>query len=145
MRHRASGGAWQDGEALDIGAGGTFLVDATWPVGTSVELAIDIAASDGALILPGVVRWVAGEDVGDEAEARAVVTGLDGVGVQFVGLDLDIVQLLQAHLASLAPDDPEGSDDGSHDAGSHDAQATPRGAHGPARAVDDDADVPATD
>jgi hypothetical protein len=136
VRHRAAGGSWQDGEALDIGAGGTFLLEASWPVGTAVELAIDIAAAEGALVLPGVVRWTSGDGSDDEAEAHPVVCELAGVGVQFVGLDLDVVQLLQAHLASLAPAASEG--DGA--AGADEAGAADAGDDG-----DDERDVPATD
>jgi hypothetical protein len=146
VRHRASGGAWQDGLALDIGAGGTFLVDASWPVGSSVELAIDIAAreGEGALILPGVVRWTSGDGSDDDDEAKPVVCGLAGVGVQFVGLDLDIIKELHAHLASLAPADAEAEADGAAKA---DGGPEPVAIDGDGDAVldDDDADVPATD
>ena len=111
MRHRPSGGAWQPGEALDIGAGGAFVIGATWPVGTDVELEVDVASRTSPLVLAGTVRWTAG----DGSEAAAAVVGLAGVGVQFLDLDLDVIIELQAHLARLAPADGGDAADGDDD------------------------------
>ncbi|HVV86343.1 MAG TPA: PilZ domain-containing protein [Kofleriaceae bacterium] len=129
VRHRTPGDEWEDGEALDIGAGGAFVIDADWPVGAPVELAIDVASRAEPLVLPALVRWAAGDGSVD-AEA-VVVRGLCGVGVQFVGLDLDVIMELQAHLAALAAPDDELDLDA--------ALERER------EAASDDRDVPATD
>lgn len=126
MRHRAQAGAWQDGEALNIGSGGAFVIGATWPVGTEVELAVAAAGRPDPLVLSGVVRWTAGDGSADAATIAGDDVGLGGVGVQFLDLDLDVVIELNAHLARLAADA---------------AGAAPERETGD----DDDADLPTTD
>ena len=127
MRHRSSAGPWQDGETLNIGSGGAFVIGATWPIGTAVELALAIAARPEPLVLGGVVRWTAGDGSADAAAVDGVHAGIGGVGVQFLDLDLDVIIELNRHLASLAatevtsPADAAAPDD------------------------DDDDDIPATD
>lgn len=101
VRHRALPGAWQDGETLDIGSGGAFLIGATWPIGTAVELAVAVAARPEPLVLGGVVRWMVGDGSADAGEHAGEHAGLGGVGVQFLDLELDVVIELNRHLAEL--------------------------------------------
>lgn len=110
VRHRARGGAWQDGETLNIGSGGAFVIGATWPVDSPVELAVEIGG-DRPLVLTGVVRWIAGD--GSAAAAAMPGDGPAGVGVQFLDLDLDVIIELNRHLAALA----EAGDDEPGDGG----------------------------
>ena len=54
MRHRAGDGAWQPALALDIAAGGAFIIGASWPVGAAIEVAVDVAlaAPAAAQVIP---------------------------------------------------------------------------------------------
>lgn len=121
VRHRTGDGPWQPALALDIAAGGAFIIGASWPVGAAIEVAVDVASRTGPLVLAGVVRWATGDGSDDAAAAGAEAAGLTGVGVQFLDVDLDVIIELQAHLARLAAADPGHADD------------------------DDPGDVPATD
>ena len=102
MRHRTVTGPWQDGEPLNIGPGGAFLIGATWAIGTEVEVAVAASARPEPLVLGGVVRWTAGDGSADASAHAGEHAGLGGVGVQFLDLDLDVAIALNAHLAERA-------------------------------------------
>lgn len=112
VRHRSTaGGEWQAGEALNIGAGGAFVIGASWPAGTEVEIAVDVASRTEPLVVTGTVRWTSG----DGSEEAAAVGALIGAGVQFLDLDLDLIMELQAHLARLEGEGEGGGDDDDDD------------------------------
>jgi hypothetical protein len=55
------------------------------PAGTQLTLELKLPTSDQTFQLPAVVKWAAG----------------DGMGVQFVGVDVDILLELNDYFASL--------------------------------------------
>lgn len=113
VRHRTGDGPWQPALALDIAAGGAFIIGASWPVGAAIEVAVDVASRTGPLVLAGVVRWATGDGSDDAVAAGAEAAGLTGIGVQFLDVDLDVIIELQAHLARLAAaGDGDGDDPG---------------------------------
>jgi len=77
---------WITAETRDVGVGGAFIVipDAP-PVGTTITVELTLPTSDQTFTLPAVVRWVAG----------------DGMGVQFVGVDVDVLLELNDYFATL--------------------------------------------
>jgi hypothetical protein len=82
-------GAWTDAETRDIGVGGAFIAAAVQPgVGTTLTVELTLPTSDRAFTLPSVVRWVRPGDDG-------------GMGVQFVGVDVDILLELNDYFATL--------------------------------------------
>jgi len=90
LRYRAgNASAWLVAETRDIGVGGAFIGAASQPsVGTTLTIELKLPTSDQVFTLPAVVRWVRpGED--------------GGMGVQFVGVDVDILLELNDYFASL--------------------------------------------
>ena len=100
--HRPAGGPEQRFETHNIGAGGAFVIGATWPAGTSIALEVDVAGRPAPLVLTGAVRWTAGDGSADDVEAGAGAELPPGVGVQFLDLDLDVIFELNEHLARTA-------------------------------------------
>ena len=107
--HRPAGGPEQRFETLDIGAGGAFVIGATWPVGTAIALELDVDGQPAPLALTGVVRWTAGDGSADDVEAGAELPS--GVGVQFLDLDLDVIFELNEQLARISLAAAMGADD----------------------------------
>ena len=89
VRFRSDGGAWTEADTRDIGVGGAFIAVAPQPVvGTPLVVEITLPASDQAFALPSIVRWARPGDDG-------------GIGVQFVGVDVDVLLELNDYFASL--------------------------------------------
>jgi len=79
--------AWISAETRDIGVGGAFIVSAdVQPVGTPMTLELSLPTSDQVFTLPAIVKWA------KDAE---------GMGVQFVGVDVDILLELNDYFSSL--------------------------------------------
>lgn len=96
VRYRAGVGGevqapWIVAETRDIGVGGAFITSAT-PEAIGAPLTVEIAlpTTDQVFALPGVVRWV-----------RAAGDPDDGMGIQFVGVDVDILLELNDYFGSL--------------------------------------------
>jgi hypothetical protein len=81
--------AWIDAETRNIGVGGAFIVSQTMqPVGATLTIEVRLPTSDQVFALPAVVRWADGGDGG-------------GMGVQFVGVDVDILLELNDYFSTL--------------------------------------------
>ena len=87
MRFRAAAHtAWVTAETRNIGVGGAFIVTPlVQPIGSSLSVELKLPTSDQTFTLPAVVRWAAG----------------DGMGVQFVGVDVDVLLELNDYFATL--------------------------------------------
>jgi len=78
--------AWVSAETRDVGVGGAFIVSPlVQPTGTQLTVELKLPGSDQVFQLPSVVRWAAG----------------DGMGVQFVGVDVDVLLELNDYFATL--------------------------------------------
>lgn len=78
--------AWTEASTRNIGVGGAFIVTPDIPVvGASIAIQLTLPTSDQTFSLPAVVRWAAG----------------DGMGVQFVGVDVDVLLELNDYFATL--------------------------------------------
>ncbi len=89
LRFRSGGDqAWIEAATRNIGVGGAFIVTAQIPaVGASIAIELTLPGSDQMFSLPAVVRWAAP----------------DGMGVQFVGVDVDVLLELNDYFATLVP------------------------------------------
>ena len=77
----------------NIGVGGAFVVTKlVQPVGHALTVELTLPSSDVVFTLPSVVRWADGE----------------GMGVQFVGVDVDVLLELNDYFASLTGRDYSG-------------------------------------
>jgi len=87
VRFRAEGHtAWVDAETRNIGVGGAFIVcQLVQPQGSQIAVELALPTTDRTFSLPAVVRWAAS----------------DGMGVQFVGVDVDILLELNDYFATL--------------------------------------------
>ena len=87
MRFRAEAHtAWVSAETRNIGVGGAFIVtQLVQAIGTQLSLELVLPTSDAAFTLPAVVRWASS----------------DGMGVQFVGVDVDVLLELNDYFATL--------------------------------------------
>jgi Tfp pilus assembly protein PilZ len=95
MRVRfCTGATWVEAETRDIGVGGAFIAVAVQPaVGTTLTIELTLPSSDQVFSLPAVVRWCRPANA-DDGE-----TG--GIGVQFVGVDVDVLLELNDYFATL--------------------------------------------
>ena len=83
---------WIVAETRDIGVGGAFIASASSePVGQPLTVELALPTTQQVFALPGVVRWVRG--AGDDN---------DGMGIQFVGVDVDVLLELNDYFGSLA-------------------------------------------
>ena len=83
----AARASWVTAETRNIGVGGAFIASTEpAPIGTTITVELKLTGSQQTFVLPAVVRWVA-ED--------------GGMGVQFVGVDVDILLELNDYFASL--------------------------------------------
>lgn len=80
---------WVTAETRNIGVGGA-LIAATdvVPVGTAISLELVLPGSGRMFVLPAVVRWTSDRE---------------GMGVQFVGVDVDVLLELNEYFTSLEP------------------------------------------
>jgi len=87
VRFRASAQlAWVLAETRNIGAGGAFIVTSlVEPIGIALTLELVLPTSDRVFALPSAVRWVAP----------------DGMGVEFVGVEVDVLLELNDYFATL--------------------------------------------
>ena len=77
---------WVAAETRNIGVGGAFIATAdVQPVTTTLTIEISLPTTEQVFTLPSVVRWAT----------------KDGMGVQFVGVDVDVLLELNDYFASL--------------------------------------------
>lgn len=76
-------------ETRNIGVGGAYIstVDVQ-EVGTALTVELTLPTSDRAFVLPSIVRW-------------ASAANPPGMGVQFVGVDVDILLELNDYFSTL--------------------------------------------
>lgn len=86
---------WIDAATKNIGVGGAFIATShVQAVSQTLIVEVRLPTTDQTFILPAVVRWSAPE----------------GIGVQFVGVDVDVLLELNDFFSSLttpASSDPE--------------------------------------
>ena len=87
IRFRTAGHtAWVSAETRNIGVGGAFIVSKlVQTAGAQIAVELTLPHSDRTFALPAVVRWSSGE----------------GMGVQFVGVDVDVLLELNDYFATL--------------------------------------------
>jgi len=79
--------AWITAETRNIGVGGAFIAgDTLQAVGTSLTVELSLPTSDQVFALPAIVRWS--------------VDG-QGMGIQFVGVDVDVMLELNDYFSTL--------------------------------------------
>ena len=90
VRFRAeSHTGWVTAETRNIGTGGAFIASQlAQPVGTHLTIELTLPTTDQVFTLPAVVRWA------------QVGTG-GGMGIQFVGVDVDVLLELNDYFATL--------------------------------------------
>jgi PilZ domain-containing protein len=89
IRFRASGGEWVTSETRNVGVGGAFIATtALQPVGTTLTVELTLPTTDQVFTLPAIVRW-------------STAAGDAGLGVQFVGVDVDVLLELNDYFGSL--------------------------------------------
>src|SRR5688500_14683255 len=78
---------WITAETRNVGVGGAFIACAeVQPVGTAMTVELSLPTSEQVFTLPALVRW---------SRER------EGMGVQFVGVDVDILLELNDYFSSL--------------------------------------------
>jgi len=78
--------AWIDASTRNIGVGGAFIVSQlVQHVGTHLAIELVLPTTERTFSLPAVVRWAAA----------------DGMGVQFVDVDVDVLLELNDYFATL--------------------------------------------
>jgi hypothetical protein len=81
--------AWITAETRNIGVGGAFIASQLiQPVGSQLTLELTLPMTDQIFSLPAIVRW-ASMDAGG------------GMGVQFIGVDIDVLLELNDYFSSL--------------------------------------------
>jgi hypothetical protein len=79
--------SWIAAETRDVGVGGAFIsVREVLPAGTPMTVELSLPTSDQIFTLPAIVRW------SREGE---------GMGIQFVGVDVDILLELNDYFSTL--------------------------------------------
>ena len=79
--------SWITAETRNIGVGGAFLATSiVQEVGAALTVELTLPTSDQVFSLPAIVRWAA------EGE---------GMGVQFVGVDVNVLLELNDYFGSL--------------------------------------------
>lgn len=85
LRFKADG-EWISAETRNIGVGGAFIVTTVIPaVGTALSIELSLPTTDQTFALPAAVRW----------------RSADGMGVQFVNVDVDVLLELNDYFATL--------------------------------------------
>lgn len=90
IRFRVSERAeWVAAETRNIGVGGAFIAATpVQPVGTAISIELVLPGSGRMFVLPAVVRWTSDHE---------------GMGTQFVGVDVDVLLELNDYFTSLEP------------------------------------------
>lgn len=77
---------WVTAETRNIGIGGAFVASPlAQPVGTQLVVEVMLPTTEQRFVLPSIVRW----------------TSAEGMGVQFVGVDIDVLLELNDYFATL--------------------------------------------
>jgi uncharacterized protein (TIGR02266 family) len=80
---------WIDAETRNIGVGGAYIASSAPPaVGTTLTVELTLPTTDQTFTLPAVVRWSSS-------------AAPPGMGVQFVGVDVDILLELNDYFSTL--------------------------------------------
>lgn len=80
---------WVEAQTRNIGVGGAFIASPELqPIGSALMLEVKLPTTDQVFALPAVVRWSSAGDDG-------------GMGVQFVGADVDILLELNDYFSTL--------------------------------------------
>lgn len=83
----ANDNPWVAAQTTNVGVGGAFIASpAIQSIGATLSVELSLPGSDQVFTLPAVVRWV---------------DGANGMGVQFVGVDVDILLELNDYFSSL--------------------------------------------
>jgi len=78
--------AWVTAQTGNIGVGGAFIVTPlVQVVGTALVLELTLPTTEQTFLLPAVVRW----------------TTVAGMGVQFIGVDVDVLLEMNDYFSSL--------------------------------------------
>ena len=78
--------AWVSAQTGNIGVGGAFIVSPlVQPVGSELSLELTLPTTEQTFVLPAVVRW----------------STVNGMGVQFIGVDVDVLLELNDYFSSL--------------------------------------------
>jgi len=81
--------AWITAETRNIGVGGAYIATSqAQAVGTPVIVELALPTSSQVFALPAIVRWASHGEAG-------------GMGVQFVGVDVDVLLELNDYFSSL--------------------------------------------
>ena len=82
---------WIVAETRNIGVGGAFILTTAIPViGASIHIELELPTSDQTFSLPAAVRW-----------AQA-----DGMGVQLIAVDVDVLLELNDYFSTLVGTEP---------------------------------------
>ena len=80
---------WVSAQTRNIGVGGAFIASPlVQAVGTTLTLELTLPTTDQTFVLPAIVKW---SDSGPSG----------GMGVQFVGVDVDVLLELNDYFSSL--------------------------------------------
>ncbi len=81
--------AWVPAETRDIGVGGAFIISQLLqPIGGALTIELALPNTDQVFVLPAIVRWASSGPNG-------------GMGVQFVGVDVDVLLELNDYFSSV--------------------------------------------
>lgn len=85
--------AWVAAETRNIGVGGAFIATTLLqPIGAPLTVELTLPDTDQVFLLPAVVRW---------ATPSTSLAAAGGMGVQFVGVDVDVLLELNDYFAGL--------------------------------------------
>lgn len=89
-------GEWVSSRVRDLGVGGAFVATyRSLPVGTALEVEVDLPGPNGPIAIQAEVRWL--------AEPGRLPAGCDaGMGLAFAPLEVDALLVLSDYLAGLA-------------------------------------------
>ena len=91
---RATETSWIAAETRNIGVGGAYIATAApLDVGTTLTVELTLPTTEQAFVLPAVVRW-------------SSTAPPSGMGVQFVGVDVDVLLELNDYFSTLTAGEP---------------------------------------
>lgn len=86
VRYCVAGDAWIAAQTRNVGTGGAFIATPDPPaIGSVLRVELWLPTTDQRFALPATVRWCAA----------------DGMGVEFTGVDVDVLLELNDYFASL--------------------------------------------